>query len=58
MHAVLTLLLVALLAFLFELWDSRLEQGYGTLGIPTLILLGFDPKVVVPTILLSQAIEG
>ncbi|MGQ9582976.1 MAG: sulfite exporter TauE/SafE family protein [Thermoplasmatota archaeon] len=52
------MLLVLFFAFLYELIDSSLGQGYGTLGTPTFILLGLDPKAVVPAILLSQAAGG
>lgn len=52
------LLLTFALALVFEIIDAALGQGYGTLGSPTFILLGFDPKVVVPAILISQAIGG
>lgn len=49
---------IFLLALLFEIIDAALGQGYGTLGAPTFILMGFDPKAVVPAILISQAIGG
>ncbi len=49
---------ILILAFAFEVLDSALGQGYGTLGSPVFILLGFDPKIVVPAILLSQALGG
>ncbi|MCE5269698.1 sulfite exporter TauE/SafE family protein [bacterium] len=49
---------IFLLALLFEVIDAALGQGYGTLGAPTFILMGFDPKAVVPAILISQAIGG
>jgi len=52
------LLLVAVLAFVYEICDSALGQGYGTLGTPTFLLLGFSSKAVVPTILASQAMGG
>lgn len=52
------LALVFILAFIFEIIDSSLGQGYGTLGSPVFILLGFDPKIVVPSILISQATGG
>jgi hypothetical protein len=45
-------------AFVYELIDSSLGQGYGTLGSPTYILLGYDPKLIVPAVLLSQACGG
>lgn len=44
--------------FFFEVADSCLGAGFGTLGTPTLILIGFDAKIVVPTILIAQAIGG
>ncbi len=52
------LLLVASLVFVYEVCDSALGQGYGTLGSPTFLLLGFSSKEVVPTILVSQAMGG
>lgn len=53
-----TMLLIALLAFIFEVVDASLGQGYGTLGSPTFLLLGFNSKLVVPSILISQACGG
>lgn len=50
--------IIFLCAFVFELVDSSLGQGYGTLGSPTYILLGYDPKLIVPAVLLSQATGG
>jgi uncharacterized membrane protein YfcA len=55
---IITAILIFLLAFCYEVIDASLGQGYGTLGSPTLILLGFDPKLVVPVILISQAGGG
>lgn len=52
------LVIVFLLALLYEIIDASLGQGYGTLGSPTFILLGFGPKMVVPSILISQAAGG
>ncbi len=46
------------LAFILEVIDSSTGQGYGTIFSPILILIGFDPKIVVPSILLSQAFGG
>jgi len=45
-------------AFVMELIDSSMGMLYGTILSPVLILMGYDPKVVVPAILLSQAIGG
>jgi uncharacterized membrane protein YfcA len=51
-------LFVAALAFLCEYIDSSVGMGYGTILSPVLIILGFNPLIVVPSILLSQAIGG
>lgn len=51
-------LLIVALALLAELIDSSLGMMYGTLLSPLLILLGFDPLVIVPSILFSQAAGG
>lgn len=52
------ILLIFILAIIAELLDSSLGMLYGTLLSPLLILLGFDPLIVIPSILLSQAIGG
>lgn len=49
------ILLILLLAFICELIDSSLGMLYGTILSPVLIIMGYDPLVVVPSILLSQA---
>lgn len=46
------------LAIIAELLDSSLGMLYGTLLSPLLIISGFEPNLVVPSILLSQAIGG
>lgn len=46
------------IAFVCELIDSSLGMMYGTILSPVLIIAGFDPLLVVPSILLSQAIGG
>ena len=45
-------------ALVMETIDSGLGMMYGTLLSPILILVGYDPKLVVPSILFSQAIGG
>lgn len=47
-----------LMAFVCEFIDSSMGMGYGTILTPSLIIMGFDPLVVVPSILLSQAFGG
>ena len=51
-------LLLFALAFLCEFIDSSLGMGYGTILSPILIILGFNPLIAVPAILLSQAFGG
>ena len=49
---------VIVMAFICELIDASLGMGYGTILSPVLIIIGFDPLVAVPAILLSQAMGG
>lgn len=51
-------LIVILIALIMETIDSGIGMMYGTLLSPVLIISGFSPKVVVPSLLLSQAIGG
>ncbi len=51
-------LLIFTLAFICEFIDSSLGMGYGTILSPLLIIMGFEPVVAVPAILLSQAFGG
>ena len=51
-------LMLFFLAFVCEFIDSSMGMGYGTILAPTLIIFGFNPLVVVPSILLSQAFGG
>jgi uncharacterized protein len=50
--------LLFILAFVCELIDSSLGMGYGTILSPVLLIVGFDPVVSVPAVLLSQAGGG
>ena len=52
------IILITSAAFVCELIDSSLGMLYGTILSPVLIIAGFDPLVVVPSILFSQAIGG
>ncbi len=51
-------LLILSLSFACEFVDSSLGMGYGTILSPVLIIFGFNPLLVVPAILLSQAFGG
>lgn len=46
------------LAFICEFIDASLGMGYGTILTPCLLLVGFEPLLVVPAILISQAFGG
>ena len=50
--------ILIMLAFVMESVDNSLGGGFGTILSPLLILFGYDPKVVVPAILVSEAISG
>jgi uncharacterized protein len=52
------LIILVLLAFLMELIDSSLGMMYGTILSPLMIAMGYAPLVVVPAVLISQAIGG
>lgn len=45
-------------AFICEFIDSSLGMMYGTILSPLLIIFGFEPLLVVPSILLSQSVGG
>jgi len=47
-----------LMALLLEAVDNGLGGGFGTIFLPVLIILGYDPKVVVPAILVSEMVSG
>ena len=51
-------ILLILGGFFGELLDSSLGMLYGTILSPILIIAGYDPLVVVPSILFTQAIAG
>lgn len=53
-----TSIVIFFAAFACEFIDSSLGMMYGTILSPMLIIAGFDPLVVVPSILLSQSIGG
>ncbi len=52
------IIVLIVMALIMETVDSSLGMMYGTLLSPILIGYGFEPQVVVPAILISQAIGG
>ena len=55
---VVVLLLLFILAFFAESIDIIMGMGFGTLVTPILIAFGYNPLVVLPIVLLLQAIAG
>lgn len=53
-----TLLLIGVLSIIMEFIDSSMGMMYGTILSPLLIGMGFRPEVIVPSILISQAVGG
>jgi len=53
-----SLLGLGLLSFVAEYMNATLGMGYGTTLTPILLLLGFPPDVIVPTVLLSGLVTG
>jgi len=51
-------IVIVCMAFITEYMDSTLGMGYGTTLTPLLILLGFEPMQIVPSVLLSELITG
>ena len=49
---------VILLAFICELINALLGGGHGTIVTPLLILLGFAPLSIIPSVLLAEIISG
>lgn len=49
---------IMMLAFVCELVDSTLGMGYGTTLTPILLALGYEPIVIVPAVLVSEAVTG
>ena len=52
------IVIVIILAFLFETMDSCAGMGFGTGLTPLLFLMGYEPLQVVPILLMSEAITG
>ncbi len=51
-------MLIIVMAFIAEYFDSTLGMGYGTSLTPILFLLGYEPLQIVPSILLSELLTG
>lgn len=51
-------LLIAVFGFLLAYMDTTLGMGFGTLGTPILLIIGFSSKLTVPSILIAQAVSA
>lgn len=49
---------VVLLAAFFEFMDASAGMGFGTALTPILLVLGFDPKQIVPVVMIQQGMAG
>jgi len=49
---------IFIISLLAEYMDATIGMGYGTTLTPLLLLIGFSPLQIVPSILLSQFIAG
>jgi uncharacterized membrane protein YfcA len=49
---------IIILAFFCEYMDSTLGMGFGTTLAPVLLLFGFTPMQIVPSVLLSEFVSG
>lgn len=49
---------IAVLGFLLAYMDTAIGMGFGTLGTPILLIIGYSSKVAVPSILVAQGIAA
>lgn len=49
---------VVALTLFFEFMDASAGMGFGTAIVPLLLVLSFDPKQIVPTVMIQQGIAG
>ena len=52
------IVIIVILAFLFEFMDSSLGMGYGTTLTPVLLLMGYEAVEIVPAVLISEFVTG
>lgn len=53
-----TLIVIMVLAFLFELMDASFGIGFGTTFTPILLIIGFTVYAIVPSILTAEVVAG
>ncbi len=52
------LVVLIVLAFITEYFTATLGMGYGTMLAPVLLMIGYEPAVLVPVVLVSQFLAG
>lgn len=52
------IIIIVVLAFVFEFMDSSLGMGYGTTLTPVLLLMGYEAVQIVPAVLISEFVTG
>jgi uncharacterized membrane protein YfcA len=52
------MILIIVIAFIFELMDASLGIGFGTMVTPILLIIGYDTAIVVPSVLLTELFAG
>lgn len=58
MNGIELLILVGFIAFICEYADATIGMGYGTTLTPILLLLGYEPIIVVQSVLIGQIFGG
>ncbi|MDO8643213.1 MAG: sulfite exporter TauE/SafE family protein [Candidatus Woesearchaeota archaeon] len=53
-----SLIIIGFVALVMEMVDAGMGMGYGTILTPVAIAAGYEPAMIVPVILLSQAVGG
>lgn len=49
---------VVFIAMAFEFMDATAGMGFGTAITPLLLVMGFDPKQIVPVVMIQQGVAG
>lgn len=58
MNGIELLILVGFIAFICEYADATIGMGYGTTLTPVMLLLGYEPIIVVQSVLIGQILGG
>ncbi len=52
------IILIILVSFIAQFLNTALGEGFGTIVVPSFVLLGFDPIQIVPSLLFVQVFTG